>query len=63
MVQGGLSDPGARLSAPLPVAQTMRTDVQQASAKPDAPQPATTHQNLVAQQDAPQQEAAKAHAQ
>lgn len=62
-VQGGLSDPGARLSTPLPVAEAVRTDVQQASAKLDAPQPAVATQNPVAQQDAPQQEAAKARAQ
>lgn len=61
-VQGGLSDPGARLSTPLPVAEAMRTDVQQASARLDAAQPAQ-QQALVAQQDAPQQEAAKARAQ
>ena len=66
-VQGGLSDPGARLSTPLPVAEAMRTDVQQVSAKLDAPQPAqqqpAQQQNPVAQQDAPQQEAVKARAQ
>lgn len=62
-VQGGLSDPGARLSTPLPVAEAMRTDLQQASAKLDAAQPTATPHNLVAQQDAPQQEAAKARAQ
>ncbi len=56
-VQGNLSDPGARLSTPLPVAEAMRTDVQQASAKLDTPQPVATAQNLVAQQDAPQQDA------
>ncbi len=61
-VQGGLSDPGARLSTPLPLAEAMRTDVQQASAKLDATQPAQQH-NPVAQLDAPQQEAAKARAQ
>lgn len=61
-VQGGLSDPGARLSTPLPVAEAVRTDVQQASAKLDGAQP-TAQQNPVAQQDAPQQEAAKARAQ
>ncbi len=66
-VQGGLSDPGARLSTPLPVVEAMRTDVQQASTKLDAPQPAqqqpAQQQNPVAQQDAPQQEAIKARAQ
>jgi hypothetical protein len=62
-VQGGLSDPGARLSTPLPVAEAMRTDVQQASARLDAPQPIATQHNPVPQQDAPEQEAAKARAQ
>lgn len=61
-VQGNLADPAARLTTPLPVAEAVRTDMQQAVARLDTPQPAPPAQNLVAQQDmlqqgTPQQEA------
>lgn len=59
-VQGDLSDPGARLSTPLPVADAVRTDLQQTATRLDAPQAPTASQAQVApQQESPQLEAAR----
>lgn len=62
-VQGSLSDPSARIATPLPVAEALRTDPQQAVARIDA-QPAGPQALAVQQaQDPAQQEAAKPRAQ
>jgi hypothetical protein len=57
-VQGSLSDPSARIATPLPVNDALRTDLQQAMAKIDAPQPNGQAQAFAPPaQDAAQQDA------
>ena len=59
-VQGALTDPGARMSTPLPVAEAAKTDLTAAQQKLDTLPPAQNEQlgrNLSAQQDKPVQEA------
>ncbi|MGN6152804.1 MAG: XVIPCD domain-containing protein [Lysobacteraceae bacterium] len=57
-VQGSLSDPSAKIATPLPVNDALRTDLQQAMAKIDAPQPNGQTQTFAPPaQDAAQQDA------
>lgn len=64
-VQGGLTDPGARLSTPLPIAQALATDPPAAQRSLDAMQPPQGQPAQPGrdagppQHDAPQQEAAR----
>lgn len=59
-VQGSLSDPSAKIATPLPVNDALRTDMQQAVARIDTPQPNGQAQAFAQPaQDAAQQDAAK----